>query len=381
MNATRRVTILQHRLLQYRLSLFDRLRDRCAESGIELRLVHGQPSQRETVRKDTGHLSWANEVRNRFWRVGSVDLLWQPLPADLLQSDLIILMQESRILSNYPLLLRRRFGGAKIAYWGHGRNFQSRHTTGLRERWKSLMINQVDWWFAYTDLTRDIVQHAGFPTERITVLNNAIDNDGFRQDLASITGAELTALRVRLGLEEGAPLGLFCGSMYLDKRLDFLIEASDRIHQALPTFRLALIGDGPESSRLQDLLVGRPWAHWLGQQRGREKATAFHLASVLLNPGLVGLHVLDGFCAGLPMFTTEDANHSPEFVYLTHEKTGYILRSDPQVFAEAVLRVLDSMSTLRALGEACRSAGESFTLTHMLERFHSGICSALEDGY
>lgn len=43
--------ILQHRLLHYRKKLFERLRDACAERGIELRLVHGQASARELAKK------------------------------------------------------------------------------------------------------------------------------------------------------------------------------------------------------------------------------------------------------------------------------------------------------------------------------------------
>lgn len=377
MNATRRVTILQHRLLQYRLSLFNRLRDRCAESGIELRLVHGQPSAHEAVRKDTGHLLWADEVKNRFLRVSGVDLIWQPLPSHLLQSDLLILMQENRILSNNPLLLRRRFGGPKVAYWGHGKNFQSRHSTGLREWWKSKLINKVDWWFAYTDLSKDIIKQAGFPIDQITVLNNAIDNDEFKQDLASVSEAELSVLRGRLDLQEGAHLGLFCGSMYPDKRIDFLLEAANRIHDILPGFRLALIGDGPEAPRLQTLLEGRPWAHWLGQQRGREKATAFHLASVILNPGLVGLHVLDGFCAGLPMFTTEDAAHSPEIAYLKSGINGFILPHDVAYYANEILNFLDSKSMQMEFKKECFLASEHYTIQNMVENFHSGIMHAL----
>ncbi|MFO1265686.1 MAG: hypothetical protein U1F67_02055 [Rubrivivax sp.] len=40
----RAVVITQHRLLHYRLGLFEHLRTACAARGIELRLVHGQAS-------------------------------------------------------------------------------------------------------------------------------------------------------------------------------------------------------------------------------------------------------------------------------------------------------------------------------------------------
>ena len=53
-----RVTILQHRLLHYRVNFFQQLRERLAHEDVELRLVHGQASAAEAVRKDEGNLVW-----------------------------------------------------------------------------------------------------------------------------------------------------------------------------------------------------------------------------------------------------------------------------------------------------------------------------------
>jgi len=131
-----RVVITQHRLLHYRQAFFERLREAGAGRGIEIRLVHGQPSPAEALKKDVGHLPWADEMRNRFLRVRGVDLIWQPYPRDLRDADLVVLIQENRILSNYPWLLRLGVPPAqRIAYWGHGRNLQSAAPQGLRERW------------------------------------------------------------------------------------------------------------------------------------------------------------------------------------------------------------------------------------------------------
>ena len=57
-----RVVIFQHRLLHYRVGLFEMLRDRCRENSIELHLVHGQATARDKVRNDVGFLSWAHSV-------------------------------------------------------------------------------------------------------------------------------------------------------------------------------------------------------------------------------------------------------------------------------------------------------------------------------
>jgi hypothetical protein len=145
-------------------------------------------------------LPWAHKVENRVWEVGERDIIWQPFPDILRDADLVVVMQENRILSNYPLLLKRvLLRGPKVAYWGHGANFQSNTPAGLREQWKRLMLTRVDWWFAYTEMTVEIVERGGYPKERITCLNNAIDNEGFQSDLAAVTEDHLDLLRQRAG--------------------------------------------------------------------------------------------------------------------------------------------------------------------------------------
>ena len=369
----KKVVILQHRLLHYRTRLFEQLRKACLDRGIDLQLVHGQASRRESVKKDEGSLPWAHKVNNIFWEVGGKDLVWQPFPAALRDADLVVVMQESRILSNYPILLSRLWSSRKVAYWGHGVNFQSAAPTGLRERWKRMMLGRTDWWFAYTGLTRNILRASNYPEEKITVLDNAIDNERFIADLASVNSEQLSKLRSELDLSSDGKLGLFCGSLYPDKKLDFMIEAADIIHSRLPGFRLVVIGDGPSAAELKELIKNKTWAHWVGVRKGVEKAAYFKLADVILNPGLVGLHVLDAFCAGAPMLTTDNARHSPEIAYLEHGINGFILKDDPAVYAEEVVALLKDNSRLEAVRQAANNSAKKYTLDNMVANFVDGI--------
>ena len=376
----KKVVILQHRLLHYRTNLFEQLRRSCFERGIELHLVHGQASRRESVKKDVGTLPWAHVVKNRFLEVGERDIVWQPYPAELHDVDLVVVMQESRILSNYPLLLNRLWSGRKVAYWGHGANFQSDAPSGLREQWKRMMLKQVDWWFAYTGMTRDIVLNNGYPKEKITVLDNAIDNERFIADLASISAEELTRLRTELDLTETGKLGLFCGSLYPDKKLEFMIRAAENIHNTIPGFRLVVIGDGPSGVELKKLIENKAWIHWVGVRKGLEKAAYFKLADVILNPGLVGLHIVDAFCAGAPMFTTNNARHSPEIAYLEHGINGFVLPDDPVVYADEVAGFLLDTSRMEVAKKAALASAKIYTLENMVANFVVGIESCLKSG-
>lgn len=369
----KKVVIAQYRLLHYRVELFECLKSACETKGISLHLVHGQPTKREEKKRDVGHLPWADVVENSYVSVGNRDVLWQPFPEKHRDADLVIMMQENRLLSNYPWLFLRGRHKTKVAYWGHGRNFQTRRPTGLLEKWKRYLVGRVDWWFAYTELTRDILISDDYPLDRITVLDNAIDNDGFLTDLASISEARLAELREELGLTAQANIGLFCGSLYPDKRLDFMVEAADKIRESIPDFHLLVIGDGPSALDIREAALSRPWLHWLGVRKGVEKAACFRLANVVLNPGLVGLHILDSFCAGIPMVTTADARHSPEIAYLKDGENGLVVKGDACAYANAIIDLFKSPALYKRLQAGARDGASRYTLQNMVLRFADGI--------
>ena len=373
----RRVTIQQRRLVRYRVTLFEQLRATLAERGVELRVVYGQASPSDAKRNDDGHLQWGDEVAARWFTIRGMELVWQPMPSDARNCDLLILTQENKILSNHRFQLLRPFTRRRVGFWGHGRDLQSKRPDGLSARFKRLLLTKVDWWFAYTEHTRRILLEDGFDDSRITVLDNAIDNDAFTTDLEAVTDDMLGRLRKRIDLAPEAPLGLYCGSLYTDKRIDLLLEVAERVHTKHPSFRLVVIGDGPSRPEVEAFAAERPWVHWVGVQQGIDKAAWFRLATVYLSPGAVGLHVLDAFAAGIPMFTTTTAKHGPEICYLEDGVNGFVLEPDAAGFAATVCEVLDEPDRLRSLVEQGRNAAERYTLANMVERFADGIEAAL----
>lgn len=369
----RHVVCVQQRLTHYRERLFDDLRHALALRRITFDLVHGQPDGLARKKQDAGALAWAHTIENSYITLGGHTAVWQSIPQPLTSADLIILTQENKLLANYGWLIRRRIQPTRVAYWGHGRNFQAESANSLRERWKKLLIGQVDWWFAYTEMTRDILFKDGYPKERISVLDNAIDNEGFQTDLSNCNTSELAVLRSALGMAPAAPVGLFCGSLYADKKLDYLVAAADCIRKAKPDFHLIVIGDGPDANIIQDAARHRPWLHAVGVRKGREKARYFRLANVVLNPGLVGLHVLDSFCAGLPMVTTAEARHSPEIAYLQHDRNGLIISGNHDLYAAAVVDLLRQPERHAALRSQALSDASRYTLANMTNCFAEGI--------
>jgi glycosyltransferase involved in cell wall biosynthesis len=287
--------------------------------------------------------------------------------------DFAVVTQENKMLNNVPLLLGAQ--RCRIALWGHGRNFQAADakTAGMAQSIKAALSRRADWWFAYTEMSAELVRDFGYPNERITVLNNSIDTASLGASIAQARLAGKAALRARYGLPPDGPLGLYIGSLYSEKRLDLLVEGAKHIRAEQPAFHLAIVGAGPELDSLKARTADLPWVKLLGPRAGREKAELLAAADVILNPGLVGLGILDGFTAGLPMVTTDCGVHSPEISYLQHGINGLMTQPESKSFARAVIDILSDETLAATLKAGADQSAEDYNMSAMVARFCDGV--------
>lgn len=368
-----RALIVQRRMTHYRVALFELMRARLEREGVELVVLSGDPTAAEASKKDGGELGWSRHLRTRYWLDGR--LCWQPFGSFLHPGDLVVVTQENRLLYNHWLVLRpgRDF---KLAFWGHGRNFQSSAPAGLRERFKAWTARRVDWWFAYTSLSRQAICAAGFPAQRVTLLNNSIDTRVLRRERDAVTPGSTAALRAQLRLQ-GCKVAAFIGALTEEKRLDFLVQACSEVHARMPNFRLLVIGDGPRRAFVEDAARHHPWLVWTGALAGERKACHLALAELMLMPGAVGLAILDAFVFGLPLLTTDCGNHGPEIAYLQDGHNGLMLGDAPPDYAQALHGLLQDPQRVRALSEGARASADTFSLEAMAENFSRGVLVAL----
>lgn len=368
----KRIVIVQRRLTHYRVPLFCALQEALAAHAVQLELLVGKGTPEEEQKQDTGTLPWAKTIPTHYW-LGS-RLCWQSLGKHLGGADLVIITQENKLLQNYLLMfLPHRF---KLAFWGHGANLQSENPNGFKERFKRWTTNQVDWWFAYTELSAHLVKATGFPGDRITVLNNAVDTSELQRQRQSVTPEETQGLRASLGFGAG-PVGVYVGSLYADKRLDFLFAAAEAIRHEVPGFHLLILGDGPERDKVAAWCDTHPWARWVGARFGKEKIAHVSMAQVMLNPGLVGLGILDAFVSGVPMLTTDCGKHSPEISYLENGVNGMMTRNELSAYVDASVRLLRDVQALDALRTGCAASAQEYTVENMALRFAAGVISCL----
>ena len=374
-----KIAIISKTVPIYRRDFYNGLRRVLSENNIELLLLYGQPGRRDALKNDTIDIDWAIKVPSKIWEFEHTELYWQPVLSYLRDVDLVIVEQASRLLINYVLLIQHWLNIRKLAFWGHGKNFQENSANHFGEWIKRRVSTRVHWWFAYNDMSALVVREMGFPPERITSVQNAIDTRALSRALQNLRRTEIKKTRTDLNLNS-LNVGIYAGGLYPEKHLSFLLESLHLIRRQIPDFEMIFIGGGVDAPMVEQAATQYPWIHYVGPKFDSEKVPYYALSKLFLMPGLIGLGILDTFALETPLVTTQIPLHSPEISYLENGVNGLIVdnASNPQVYADAVIRLFLNEDARQKLVDGCRSVRNVYTVEIMVSQFAQGIIKALE---
>jgi glycosyltransferase involved in cell wall biosynthesis len=373
----RRVCIVQRIVPGYRVAFFRALHATLARSAVDLRLIHGQEFPGTVPRGVDFSEPWALRIQNRYLRIANQELVWQPCsPSEFENADLVIVEHANRLLLNYRLLAARS-AGRRVAFWGHGANFQAPSQKSTGEALKRSLARTADWWFAYTSSGARLVESYGYPHERVTVVNNSIDSRAIAGAISRISEGENSRLRQQLRLEKGR-VAVFCGRLVEEKRIDLLWAAALQIRERCADFSLLVIGDGPLEQEARHMAGMHGWIHYIGPTTGDGLAAYLAVSDFMLIPGVVGLVLVDAFAAGLPLVTTRLESHGPEIEYLEPGVNGLVTEPGAKSLAAACIELLESAPLAARLRAGCLEASRVYTLEAMVERFATGVLGALD---
>jgi glycosyltransferase involved in cell wall biosynthesis len=370
----KKVLIIYKFLPQYRADFYEQLKARLLEHNIELHLIYGKSNKVDALRKDEIEIDWAKYIPNRRFYLGKTEILWQPCLNHLRDKDLIIVQPENKFILNYYLMLSRRFAKYKFAFWGHVYNMQD-DVNSLRNKFKLLFLNKCDWWFGYTKGAKEFLVDKNFPENKITVVQNAIDTLTLKKHYIQIPDSELIKLKEQLGIKK-LNTGIYCGGMYPDKKLDFILQACYKIKNEIPDFHMLFIGSGAEANKVVKAAESSDWIHYLGPKFGKDRVIYFKISSVQLMPGVVGLGILDSFAMETPIITTHHSFHSPEIDYLENEVNGIMTKYDIEEYSQSIIGILKTKKYLRLM-DGCKVSSEKYTVENMAENFKNGILACL----
>jgi glycosyltransferase involved in cell wall biosynthesis len=372
-----RVTILQPYVPTYRVEFFRCLRATLSELNINLTIAAGEPSNRQKLRGDAANSQVDISLKQIRLEIGSRSAIIRRTKNVVAGSDLVITEQARLNLDTYKLLFNFS-RNQMVALWGHGHTV-SRAVAPWEDWLLATLTNKSDWFFSYTDGGRESVTAAGFPAERVTVVNNSIDTATLRSDMLAVDQAKSNKLREQYGLKPGCT-GIYIGGLDQQKRPKFLMEAARAIRSQVPDFKLLVLGDGANSNIIaSEQAAGGP-VIWLGRLEGYQKAEVASVADALLIPGLVGLIAVESFAMGLPIITTDWPWHAPEFEYLKPGFNSVVTRNDLGSYVNGAVEVFNSSSWLARLRQSCLSQSDVYTVENMAIRYSEGIRAALDAG-
>lgn len=368
------ILFLQRRLPHYRVPFFEALRDELEERQLRLVLAVGEGFESEAENQDSARIPWAvtlQEVKltHRYWDSG----IWIPTSwrRYVGSAAVIVVPHELRQLPFWTSVHSVMRSRAKLAFFGHGKNFQSVPESPISARLKAWAARRADWWFAYTSISRDALIAQGVTSRIISVINNSTDT------------RQLLALRKRLRdlpTSDSHSLGsrnckhaLVLGTFHKHRRLPFLFESLDLVKAKFPTFRAKMIGAGPLVNSVIEFASTRPWIEVKGVLVGAALAAAAQDCLFAINPGMVGLNFVDACALGLPTITTSTRLHSPEIAYLRPGYNGLIAQDNVDSFVQEVSRLLSQDDLLRQLTVGAISTAQELSCEDMARRFAIGI--------
>lgn len=376
---TKKIVIQQRISGEFRIPFYEQLYAALQKHDIELVVVYGRHSKLESSDR-VASFHCGEIVRNRYFYIGQKYFFWQPILRYLKEAELIILQQGSRNLMIYPIISLRKLFGYKLAFWGHGQNFQTDNPNSLSERLKRTYSLHADHWFAYTDLSKKIVCELGFPKDRITSVNNAIDTTECIRISDKITEEEIEKMRRQYSVTKETPVGIFCSRLYREKRIDFLLKCVTQVKERVSDFQFFVIGNGPDTSIVDEYARNnRTWFHYIGLKYGRDKVKFFKLAHFQLMPGLVGLHIVDSFAHLTPIITTDIDLHSPEINYLENGINGIMTENTIDAYVGQIVQLIKDKTYQERLIKGCMQARKQYTIENMVVRFVNGIEKALSE--
>jgi L-malate glycosyltransferase len=372
----KRVLIIEAQIKRYRRPFYEQLYAALGAEGVQLRVVYSAPAPSEAQKKDNCELPREYGVRvPGYWLAGD-RLLFQPAFREIAAAHLVVVDQANKFILNHPLLLLSLLKIKKVAFWGLGDNLQADRSP-ISEWYKERTLDWVHWWFAYTEGTARYLRQRGVPPVKISAVQNSVDTRGMQACAANLSPNGKAALRAKLGIGLTAPVGIFVGMLHKVKSIPFLIQAAEKIRKTIPEFHLIVVGGGPDEAEIQQAAIHLPWVHFVGPKFGDRKAQLLAIADVFLLPGRVGLAVLDGFAAGLPLVATRLPIHGPEMEYLEDGFNGLITSPDPEAYAQAIVMLLSNPRQLQLLRKGATISAEKYSIEAMVEKFKGGILQCL----
>ena len=358
------VTIITNSINNYRTELFSEMKEMLLQDNISLRVVSTKSSSSVKNTIDISNWGKYEQVRSLGFSFFKKRFSVKLISLTKQSSDLVVLSQSTTELENYVIYLLQKFNRGKVALWGHGYTI-TKEKNRLARFIQKIMLKNADWFFAYTEGSLNRAREIGYQSNQFTVLGNTFDFRNYSEGEEIIVHSK----------SDEKWNALYLGSLNYDKSIDELLEISFVVHKLNPKFHLFIAGDGELRETVNHKRYEN-FATYVGYLNVNQKVKIAKKCKVLLNPGRVGLVAVESFALGLPLITSSEAFHGPEYEYL-NSKNSFIC-SNKTLISTEILNLMKDDSIIAVKKKNCLEMRSKFSIDEMIRSFTVGIKTILK---
>ena len=311
----------------YRESIWRLLRD---EKKYDFHFFFSNQDLSGIKSNNSSHHNKYHEIKNHFF-LGR--LIWQSKFLKKLISnkpDILILLGEMNIISNWILAIFGRLFRTKVYYWGHG---IYGNESFLKRLFRILFLKLASGHILYGEWAKTKLIHNGFDKEKLHVVYNSLNYDSQKKHFEKLLKKKKEIKVFKL---------IFVGRLTKTKKIDQLLIALRKISNQIK-FELNIVGDGYEKSYLIHLKneLGLSNINFLGPIYDEQIISELIFNSnVCVSPGNIGLTAMHSLSYGTPVITHNDfKNQMPEAESITENINGLFFKKDYiEDLAEKILK-------------------------------------------
>ncbi|CAL2060708.1 glycosyltransferase [Tenacibaculum sp. 190524A05c] len=258
-------------------------------------------------------------ISNFYWQKGALGLLFKKYKR-------YILLGEYYCLSTWVFLLLAKLTSKKVVLWTHGWYGKETKIIGFI---KKIFFSLADDILLYGNHAKKLMINEGFSEDKLHVIYNSLNYNKQIEVRDKLKKANLFSKY----FSNNYPVLIFIGRLTKVKKLNYIIEAQNKMFNEGFPVNLVIIGDGEEKSSLLNKvekfdLQDNVW--FVGQLYDEESIAKYiYNSDLCVSPGNVGLTAMHSLVYGTPVITHDNfKNQMPEFESIEDGITGTFFKED-----------------------------------------------------
>jgi hypothetical protein len=168
---------------------------------------------------------------------------------------------------------------------------------------------------------------------------------------------------------------IYIGSTDSSKKIDFLLDACQLVHNETPSFKLRFFTSSPMSDQLSRRIARMPFVENCGKADNESFGDIASTGHFILCPGRVGLIAVDSMHLVLPIITTSWKYHAPEMEYLEVGKDILVSQESVLEYSRLILNIVSGKIQLNSFRKSLVDKSYIYTIENMVSNFHNGVAS------